>query len=278
MTQIGFIGGGKMAEALLKGILSERISTESQLRISDIFVSEISKDRLQYLKENKNIAVLDNEKILHLYSDNQQVAKLSEVVILAVKPQDIDKVVEEIEIDKGKLVISIAAGITLGYLQESLPNAAVIRSMPNNPALVSAGITAFAPGKNVSQEQLNLAKRLFETVGEVIEVKEELMDAVTGLSGSGPAYVYLMIEALAEAGEKLGLGKQEAEKLAVETVLGAAKTAKETGKPAKELREMVASPGGTTREGLKVLEERKFSEALIEAVKAAAAKSKKLSQ
>jgi pyrroline-5-carboxylate reductase len=277
VTEIGFIGGGKMAEALLKGIHGKGFAFGPELRVSKIFVSEINKARLQYLKKDPNIAILDKKELLQFY-DNKQVAKLSEVVILAVKPQDIPKVVEEIEIDKGKLVISIAAGISLNYLQRSLPGAAVIRAMPNNPALVSAGITSLAQGNNVTQKQLDLAKRLFESVGEVIVVEEKLMDAVTGLSGSGPAYVYLMIEALTKAGEELQLSEKQAKTLAIETVLGAAKTAKETGKPAKELREMVTSPGGTTMEGLKVLNERKFSEALIEAVKAAAAKSKKLSQ
>ncbi|MFH1347645.1 MAG: pyrroline-5-carboxylate reductase [Candidatus Margulisiibacteriota bacterium] len=263
MTRIGFIGGGKMAEALISRLGSPQ----------RIIASDISRKRLNYLKKKYKIKITP---------DNLDVFAC-DIVILAVKPQNMAGVLmglrnAERVTRKRKIIISIAAGVSLKYLQKNLPDCQIIRAMPNNPALVGAGMTALAKGKRVTPYVLRVTKGIFQTVGEVIEVPERLMDAVTGLSGSGPAYVYLMIEALASAGEKLGIAKKEAEKLAVQTVLGAAKTMKETGKTAKELREMVASPGGTTIEGLKVLEKRKFSEALVEAVKAAAEKSKKLSQ
>lgn len=264
MTSIGFIGGGKMAEAIIKGLISSKSFALPGMR-----VSEPDPGRKKYLEEQYLISVTDN---------NREVITLSDIVVLAVKPQVLTKVLPEITPRAGQLLISIAAGITLSYMEKRLPNASIVRAMPNNPALVGAGMTALAVGGKVGKEQLEKARRIFGSVGQVVEVEEKVMDAVTGLSGSGPAYVYLMIEALAEAGKKLGIEQQSAEKLAVETVLGAARTMKETGKSAQELREMVASPGGTTMEGLKVLEKKKFVEAVVEAVKAAAEKSKKLSQ
>ncbi len=264
MTSIGFIGGGKMAEAIIKGLISSK-----SFALPEICVSEPDPERKKYLEEQYRISVTDN---------NREVIALSDIIILAVKPQVLTKVLPEITPRAGQLLISIAAGITLSYMEKRLPNASIVRAMPNNPALVGAGITALAVGGKVKKEQLEEARKIFAAIGQVVEVEEKFMDAVTGLSGSGPAYVYLMIEALTEAGKKLGIDQKSAEKLAVETVLGAAKTTKETGKPASELREMVTSPGGTTIEGLKVLEKRKFAETVVEAVKAAAEKSKKLSQ
>ncbi|MFH1683556.1 MAG: pyrroline-5-carboxylate reductase [Candidatus Margulisiibacteriota bacterium] len=262
MTRIGLIGGGKMAEALIS-----RLGAPHK-----IIASDISRQRLNYLRKKYKIKIT---------TDNLDVFSSAEVVILAVKPQNMAGVLmglrnAERVTSKRKIIISIAAGVPINYLQKNLPGCQIIRTMPNNPSLVGAGMTAIAKGKSVTRYALRVTKRIFETVGEVIEVPERLMDAVTGLSGSGPAYVYLMIEALASAGEKLGIAKKEAEKLAVQTVLGAAKTMRETGKTAKELIAMVTSPGGTTIEGLKVLEKRKFSEAIVSAVKAAAEKSKKL--
>lgn len=259
MTRIGFIGGGKMAEALIS-----RLGASHK-----IIASDVSRKRLSYLKKKYRIKTT---------TDNLDVFSSAEVVILAVKPQIVPEVIDELRVPKEKLLISIAAGITLGSLEKKFPGVPIVRVMPNNPALVGAGITALALGKSARKEHGEQANKIFRSVGEVVMVEEKNMDAVTGLSGSGPAYVYSMIEALASAGEKLGIARKEAEKLAVQTVLGAAKTMKETGKSAKELREMVTSPGGTTIEGLKVLEKRKFSEALVEAVKAAAEKSKKLSK
>ena len=264
MTTIGFIGGGKMAEAILKGLLSSNLVSKSEIRVFDVEAS-----RREYLSK---------KYLISLEADNQKVASLSDVVILAVKPQNMSEAIRGLEIAKEKLLISIAAGIRLRFLEKAFPGLPIVRVMPNNPALVGAGITALTFGRSTKEQHRDLAEKIFRSVGEVIMVEEKNMDAVTGLSGSGPAFVYLMIDALTKAGEKLGIDQKAAQKLALETVLGAAKTMKESGKSAEELREMVTSPGGTTIEGLKILEKRKFAEALIEAVRAAAEKSKKLSQ
>lgn len=263
MVSIGFIGGGRMAEALINGLISS-----GALKPEQVLFSDIDPERSGHISKKYGAKAASAAEIV----------RGSEAVVLAVKPQVVPDVIKGLSFSKEKLLISIAAGITIGFLEKAFPGVAVIRSMPNNPALVGAGITALARGEHVSDEQLALASRIFGSVGEVVMVKEKDMDAVTGLSGSGPAYVYLMIEALAEAGKKLGLDPATAEKLALETVSGAARTMKETKKSAKELREMVTSPGGTTLEGLKVLEKMRFAEALVEAVAAAAKKSKKLSQ
>jgi len=261
VTKIGFIGAGRMAEALIARSRSPK----------SIIASDISKKRLSYLKKKYKIKIAKN---------NLQVFKSAQIVILAVKPRNMGQVLGTRDQGPGKkkIIICIAAGIPLSYLQKKLPGVPVVRAMPNNPALVGMGMTALAKGKNVSRAQYKKAAAIFKAVGEVVEVKEKLMDAVTGLSGSGPAYVYQAIEALAYGGIAAGLPKKTAAELALITVLGAAYTVLNTGKSPAELREMVASPGGTTIEGLKALKRRGFSRALIEAVMAAAKKSKVLSK
>lgn len=267
MASIGFIGAGKMAEALISKLGSPK----------KIIASDISSKRLSYLKQKYKIKTT---------RDNCEVFKKAKIIILAVKPQNIRDVRpldsargkrDMRDVRRGTLIVSIAAGIPLSYLQKKFPTIPIVRAMPNNPALVGMGITALAKGKGVSRAQFKKAEAVFKAVGEVVEVKEELMDAVTGLSGSGPAYVYQLIESLAQGGYAVGLPRNISAKLAVMTVLGAACTVLKTGRSPSELREMVASPGGTTIEGLNVLKQRKFSKALIEAVLAASKKSKKLS-
>jgi pyrroline-5-carboxylate reductase len=258
--RIAFIGAGKMAEALI-----------SRLKTYQIFASDINQARLFYLKKKYRLKVKP---------DNLQAFAFGEIVILAIKPQNFPEVMAQLkERGKGrKLIVSIAAGIPLRYLQKNFPGLPIIRAMPNNPCLVGAGITALARGKGVRDSEFRKVKKIFEKVGEVVEVSEKQMDAVTGLSGSGPAFVYLLIEALSEGGERLGLPKGVAGKLAQATVLGAGQTVKQTKLPPALLREMVTSPGGTTIEGLKVLERFNFKKALRQAVVAAAKKSKKLCQ
>lgn len=259
MASIGFIGAGKMAEALISKLGSPK----------KIIASDISSKRLSYLKQKYKIKTT---------RDNYEVFSSAQVIILAVKPQNIRDVRCDMrDVRRGTLIVSIAAGIPLSYLQKKFPTIPIVRAMPNNPALVGMGITALAKGKGVSRAQFKKAEAVFKAVGEVVEVKEELMDAVTGLSGSGPAYVYQLIESLAQGGYAVGLPRNISAKLALMTVLGAACTVLKTGRSPSELREMVASPGGTTIEGLNVLKQRKFSKALIEAVLAASKKSKKLS-
>ena len=259
---IGFIGAGKMAEALISHLAASH----------SILASDKDPKRLQHVKKKYRVKTT---------SDNLAVFEKANILILAVKPQNMGEVVGEVnrksKIENRKLlIISIAAGITLAYLQKHLPGYQIIRAMPNNPCLVGMGITALAAGKGVGRKEKEKARKIFEAVGEVDEVPEAWMDAVTGLSGSGPAFIYLVIEALAEAGIRLGIKKSIAEKLAMHTVLGAAHTMLKTGESAAKLRAMVTSPGGTTEQGLKALEEGALYHDLIKAVTAAAARSKEL--
>ncbi|MEA3493779.1 MAG: pyrroline-5-carboxylate reductase [Candidatus Margulisiibacteriota bacterium] len=259
MASIGFIGAGKMAEALISKLGSPK----------KIIASDISPKRLSYLKKKYKIKTTRS---------NSEVFTKAKIIILAVKPQDMRDVRCDMrDVKRGVLFISIVAGIPLSYLQKKLPGVPVVRAMPNNPALVGMGVTAVTKGKGVSREQFKKAEAIFKAVGEVVEVKESLMDAVTGLSGSGPAYVYQFIESLVQGGYAVGLPRNISAKLAVMTVLGAAYTVLTTGKSPSELRKMVTSPGGTTIEGLSALKRGKFSKVLIEAVLAASKKSKKLS-
>ncbi|MDI6731506.1 MAG: pyrroline-5-carboxylate reductase [Candidatus Margulisbacteria bacterium] len=264
MTNLAFIGAGKMAEALIAKLNKE----------NNILAADINASRLQYLKKRYKIKVT---------KDNNEAFKSGDIVILAVKPQQMGEVLEELRPTTNDqrpttLIISIAAGITLAYLQKRLPGFAVIRAMPNNPCLIGMGVTAMVKGKNVSSKQVKQAKAIFSKVGEVYYVVEHLMSAVTGLSGSGPAFVYQTIDALALGGREAGLPKNLAEKFALQTVIGAAMTVKTTGKTPAELTAMVASPGGTTIEGLKRLEKYELPRALKEAVTAAAKKSASLSR
>jgi pyrroline-5-carboxylate reductase len=203
----------------------------------------------------------------------------AEIVLLCVKPQVIDVVLTKIVpvADKDKLLISIAAGVTIARIEKVLTGGPrVVRVMPNTPALVLAGAAGLAGGKNATNDDLALAQSIFNSVGRAFIVDEKLMDAVTGLSGSGPAYVFTIIEALAEAGVKAGLPRQLALELAAQTVYGAAKMVLETKEHPGKLRDMVTSPGGTTIEGLHALEEGKLRATLMNAVAAATARSREL--
>jgi pyrroline-5-carboxylate reductase len=263
--KIAFVGAGKMAEALIARLPDKK----------NISASDVSRERLRALSAKYRIKAVKN---------NLDAFEAAEVIILAVKPQQMAQVLDEVrvalcELRGRKLVISIAAGIPLQYLQKKLPkNCSVIRAMPNNPALIGQGMTALAKGKRVTNYELRITRKIFEAVGEVVQVPEKWMDAVTGLSGSGPAFVYQMIEVMAAGGVKAGLPKKIAAQLALQAVYGAAATAKETGRSPEELRNMVTSPGGTTIEGLNVLERRLFAAALIEAIFASARKSNRLSK
>ena len=210
---------------------------------------------------------------------NVEAAREADIVILSVKPQVIERVLVEITsvVDDRKLVISIAAGIVISRIEKALKDGAhVVRVMPNTPALVLAGAAAIAGGKNATSNDLALAQSIFNSVGRAVIVEEKLMDAVTGLSGSGPAYVFMIIDALSDAGVKAGLPRQLALELAAQTVYGAAKMVLETKEHPGKLRDMVTSPGGTTIEGLHALEKGKLRATLINAVEAATARSREL--
>ncbi len=263
--KIAIIGGGKMGEVLTRGIISGEI-----LPPSDVTVTDIVPARLEHLKSEHKVQVT---------SDNRKAAKDADILILAVKPQNMSEVLRELSpvIDKNKLVISIAAGIPIGFIQEHLKKGMrIVRVMPNTPALIREGAAALAAGENATEEDLQTARSIFDAVGVTVIVKEDLMDVVTGLSGSGPAYVFIIIDALSDAGVLMGLPRDIAQKLAAQTLLGAAKLYLATGKHPGELRDMVTSPGGTTIAGIKEMEQRGLRGALIAAVEAATLRSKEL--
>ncbi len=212
-------------------------------------------------------------------ADNRAAVKGADIIILAVKPQSMGEVLAGVKdlVDKKKLVISIAAGIPISFIEKSLgKKARIVRVMPNTPALVGAGATALAPGDGASSEDLAAATSIFDSIGITVNVKEDLIDAVTGLSGSGPAYFFIIVDSLAKGGVLMGLPRDIAYKLAAQTMLGSAKLALESGKHPMELRDMVTSPGGTTIAGIQALEEGGLRAALMMAVEAATLRSKEL--
>jgi len=256
-----------MATALARGFIQNKLVTPKQVLASD--PSEAA--RAAFARETGATST----------ASNIEVAKFARVLVLAVKPDYVNGVVSEIRhhFTSDHLLVSIAAGVPLARLEAGLGAAArLIRVMPNTPALVGASATAFAPGKSARPEDAALAQRLFAALGLVFQLKESLLDAVTGLSGSGPAYVYLMIEGLSDGGVAAGLPRDVATRLAAQTVFGGAKMVLETGMHPGALKDMVTSPGGTTIEGLHELEKGKLRGTLISAVRAAADKSRKLGQ
>ena len=264
---IGFLGAGKMATALARGFIQAKLAGADQIIAGD----PVDAARSAFARESGSKTTTSNLEVL----------KFAGVVLLSVKPDQVADVLKEIrgQIHEKHLLISIAAGVTLAKLESGLGDGArVIRVMPNTPALVGASATAYALGRNATVEDGRLAQKLFASIGVVFQLKEALLDAVTGLSGSGPAYVYLMIEALSDGGVAAGLPRDVATKLAAQTVLGSAKMVLETGQHPGALKDMVTSPGGTTIEGVHELEAAGVRGALMNAVRAAAEKSKKLGQ
>lgn len=253
-----------MAEALIGGLV-----VSEACRPADIWATDPVAARCQTMKTQFDIRV---------GTTNQPAAEWADAVVLAVKPQVLGEVSAEIaSYLEGKLVVSIAAGISIERIRRLIGSArAIIRAMPNTPALVREGITAVAFGPGCSEEDMASAKGLFESVGRIVEVEERLMDAVTGLSGSGPAYVFTAIEALADGGVKMGLPRRTAELLAAQTVLGAARLVMERSEHPAQLKDQVASPGGTTIAGLHELEQNGFRATLMAAVEAATQRSKEL--
>lgn len=262
--KIGFIGGGNMAEAFIKGLLNGGFPAD------DIHFFEPNETRRQMVEERYGVICEAN---------NAELVTTSDIVVLATKPQILDKVLEDIVavFNDNKLLISILAGITTMTLEAGLGGLPrVVRAMPNTPALAGQGAAALCPGKNISQQDRRVAQHLFETVGIALWVEEGQMDAVTGLSGSGPAFVYTFIEALTSGGVQEGLRLDIAQALAVQTVVGAAHLVKETGEHPALLREKVCSPAGTTISAIRVLEERGLRAMMMEAVGAATRRSREL--
>ncbi|GKS58817.1 pyrroline-5-carboxylate reductase [Nitrospira sp.] len=262
----GFIGAGNMTEALIGGVLHGGHATAAQL-----FASDPRVDRRDGLKRRYG---------LHVTADNREVASRSSLLVLSVEPQVLDEVLAEIatSVPSHAVIISVAAGYPISRLAKGLPNHAgsLVRAMPNTPSSVRAGVTALAFSADLGEQNAQRARALFECVGQVVTVEERLMDAVTGLSGSGPAYIFVLIEALADGGVKAGLPRPIAEVLAAQTVLGAAKMVQDTGEHPARLKDRVASPGGTTIAGLHVLEQGRVRATLMSAVEAAAKRSAEL--
>jgi pyrroline-5-carboxylate reductase len=262
---IGFIGAGNMAEALISGLLHGKRITPAQLLASDINASKVAR-----LRENYKIEAV---------STNRGVAKQADVLVLAVEPQALDEALADlgVVIREETLLISVAAGYPIARIAHYVPGTTqIVRSMPNTPSLIREGVTAVAYDDRLSDAHANIVRALFESIGQVVKVEEGALDAVTGLSGGGPAYVYVMIEALADGGVKAGLPRETAQLLAAQTVSGAARMVLELGEHPAMLKDRVASPGGTTISGLHELERGGLRATLISAVEAATRRSQEL--
>lgn len=265
MARLSIIGGGAMGAAFAKGVVSS-----GNIKAGDVTVADLDESRLKKLAQELGV---------NTTTDNVSAVKSADVILLAIKPGIVPVVLDGIKgvLSTSQLLICIAAGVCLEAIESRLPEGVgVIRVMPNTPCQVGAGAIAFCPGKAATREHVEIAKGIFDAVGISYEVPEKLLNAVTGLSGSGPAYVYVMIEALSDAGVRVGLPRQIATRLAAQTVYGSAKMVLDEGRHPAALKDQVTSPGGTTIAGIDALEQAGFRSALIEAVKAATKRSEEL--
>ncbi len=260
---IGFIGGGQMAEALIKGILSAGLYNKSQ-----IFLSEPDKKRSKYMKDSYGIYITNTSDTIW-----QQCSS----VILAVKPQVMESVLQESKqhVETKHLIVSVAAGLPISFYEQQLErsNAKIIRVMPNTPALILEGASALSYNKNVTEEDATIGKQIFDAVGTCVILDEHYLDGVTGLSGSGPAYVFTFIEAMIDAGIKTGLTRDAAETLTLQTIAGSVRLMQEKKEHPAALRSQVTSPGGTTIAGLHVLEREGFRGIIMDAIETATNRS-----
>ena len=264
---IGFIGGGTMAEAILGGMLDGGVA-----QAGDVLIGEPMPARRDYLAERYGVAVSP---------DNAPVVNSSDLVVLAVKPQDLHKVYDDIggRFTETKSLLSIVAGTRMKSLADGMKHPGIIRVMPNTPAQIGAGMTMWTCASSVSQAHRDTTSAILSTIGDEIYVDDEkYMDMATALSASGPAYVFLIVEALIDAGVYVGLPRDIARRMALQTVKGSVQLVAETGKHPAELKDMVTSPGGTTAEGLQALERAGVPAALVDAVNAAYLKSIRLGQ
>lgn len=265
LDSVGFIGSGMMASALMDGLIAKKtLANPSSITCSDIYAPSLERAA---------------QKGYNAYSSNDELCQNSKTaIILAVKPNVIEKVCQDVmaAAESEAVVISIAAGVTLTTLEKNLPGRRVIRVMPNTPCLVGEAASGFALGKLANDSDRDIVKTIFGSVGIAMEVSEHLLDAVTGLSGSGPAYVFQFIEALSDGGVRSGLSRDVATKLAAQTVKGAAEMVLKTGKHPGLLKDGVTSPGGTTIAGVEALEKGAFRATTISAVKAATKRSMQL--
>ena len=263
---IGFIGAGNMGGSIIRGLMQS-----GKAGNADIIVSDVDKDCLCNISKNYDIKAAES---------NIELVKKADIVVIGVKPYHVDALLDEISAASraGQIFISIVAGAPVTKFSSRLNRASgYIRVMPNTPASVLSGAAAIYAGPNISSEDLACVIAIFECTGKAVIIQNEaLMDAVTGLSGSGPAYVFLAIEALTDAGVQLGIARKDASILAAQTVYGAAKMLLETGKSPGELKDMVTTPGGTTAAGLRMLEKGSFRSTIMDAVEAAACRAREL--
>lgn len=265
LEKVGVIGVGKMGEALVSGLL-----LSSKYSSSDIYVYDVIPDRLSYMQSKYGVRVLDSIA---------DIVSAADIITLVVKPQDLLNVIQELNKTylKGKIILSLAAGINTTYLSKNLQNyTEIVRCMPNLACSVGEGMICVTRAQNTSQESLDRVIKILSLTGHAVQLDEKYLDAATGLSGSGPAYVYTFIEALADAGVRLGLKRDLAFTLAAQTTLGAGKLVVETGEHPAKLKDMVVTPGGTTIEGLVELEKGGLRATIIEAVSKAAERSRQL--
>lgn len=263
--RIGFIGAGNMAEALIRGLIRG-----NHIPADRVLASAPRRERLDELARDYGIAVT---------TANRDVAATCSVVVLSVKPQILETVLREISdtLAPTTLLVSIAAGVDTATIEQAVAEGVrVVRAMPNTPALVGAGATAIAAGKHAAPKDLATARAMFDAVGITVELAETHLDAVTGLSGSGPAYIFLILEALADAGVKVGLARRNAQRLAAQTVMGSAKLLLDTDEHPGKLKDMVTSPGGTAIAGLHTLEQGGLRTTLINAVETATKRAREL--
>lgn len=264
---IGFVGAGNMAEALVKGLLAAGVGKKQ------LIASDHTAERVAYVHKTYGIKTTE---------DNTAAVEAADVVVLAVKPQILPRVLDEIAgtITADKLVVSVAAGVPIEAIEAHLQQRSrIVRVMPNTPALVQAGAAALVPGAHATEQDLGVVKQIFDSVGKTVVLDDEgLMDAITGLSGSGPAYIFVIIDAMADAGVRVGLSRDVSLALAAQTVLGAAKMLIETGEHPGALKDKVTSPGGTAIAGLHTLEQGGLRTTLINAVEAATRRSRELGE
>jgi pyrroline-5-carboxylate reductase len=265
MGQTAILGAGVMGETLLSGLV------RAGRRVDDLLVGEKRPARAQELEDRYGVAVVSNV----------EAAQKAETLAVVVKPQDMAELLTEIapHLRKGQLLVSLAAGITTVFIESHVPEGvAVVRVMPNTPALVDEGMAAISPGSHCDDVHLQVAESLMASVGRVIRVPEKQQDAVTAISGSGPAYIFYVVESMIEAGVHLGLPRATANELVVQTLIGSGKMLRETGTHPTVLREQVTSPGGTTAAALRSLEDHKVRAAFLSAMQAACDRSRALAE
>lgn len=264
MKKIGFIGAGNMGGAILGGILNSKMIDNNHIIAS--------------AKSDRTIEKIKNDYNVNVTKDSKEVVEFSDLIVIGVKPDIYDEILEEIkDLINDKIIITIAAGKTIEAMEKIIgDDKKIVRTMPNTPSLVGEGMTSLSPNKNISEEELSFVKSIFDSLGKSEVVKEDLIHAVIGASGSSTAYAFMFIEAIADGAVRAGMPRDKAYTFASQGVLGAAKMVLDTGKHPGELKDMVCSPGGTTIEAVRVLEEKGFRSAIIECMKSCVNKARGL--